>query len=132
MNDESDRRRQLAELAVALLGTYTLIRRLLALLPIPINLPSAEGELFDGETFDADVALEGIERARALITDLPLDHLTVNMIGTLLLEWGTARDLLLMAEIVGPDQHRLDAIKFALMRLAHLASAVEEELDPGT
>jgi hypothetical protein len=112
VNDD-DGRERLDDLATVLLGSYVLIGRVLALLPIPISLPSMLSEDFDG-----DVALEGIEQAEARIGDLLLEPLTVSKIRTLLLEWVTAQELLI-------------ATHFTLMRLENLAKAVEMKLDPG-
>jgi hypothetical protein len=67
MSDESER--EIQTLGIAILGIYTLISRVCGFLPIPIELPT-----FEGDTLHGGDAIEAVTRITDLIEDEPIDE----------------------------------------------------------
>ncbi|MFF8406925.1 hypothetical protein ACF06P_35520 [Streptomyces sp. NPDC015684] len=86
MSDESEREIQV--LGNTILAVYSLLRRVCALLPIPIQLPD-----FDGDTLQGTEMNEAVTRVVDVIADEPIDELLQSGIWGASLHWLAASHL---------------------------------------
>lgn len=121
MDDHDDRRREVAELVAA---AYTLIAKVLDLLPIPISLPAT----IDRE-WGAGEASAALIRSQGLVIDLPVEEDVKILITQMILDWQVAYTFGAL-ELIQPAVWRLDCVEYAVFRLEAQAEIVTEKLIP--
>lgn len=127
MDDHEDRQQEVADLIGA---AYTLMAKILGMLPIPISLPERIGGDWNGS--DASAALI---RSQALFMDLPIGEDTKILLTQMILDWQTAHTFGAL-DLLQPTDWRLDNAMYAIARLHAQAEIVTEQLtaepdDPG-
>lgn len=119
MDNHDDRQREIAELVSV---AYTLIAKILELLPIPISIPV----VIDRE-WKASEASAALIRSHGLIIDLPVEDEVKMLIYQMILDWQVAFAFGAL-DHVRPATWRLDCAEYALARLEAQAEVVTEKL----
>lgn len=103
-----ERTERLLELAEVVVGCYSLIIKMLSGLPLPIQLP-------EPQPWSAEIIIPAVDRARALIQDLPLDTIVKGLLDRMLINWIASHEMGALAMLVGPLPWRLDAMEANLV-----------------
>lgn len=121
MSDYDHESRQ-RDLAKSLVEAYTLIAKLLEMLPLPISIPPRiEGD-WTGEKASA-----AIIKAEDLVWDLPMASSTQRLISQMCLDWVTGHHFGSFDRMY-PAPWRLDIVEYAIARIFGQAALVESRL----
>ncbi|WP_433330004.1 hypothetical protein [Spirillospora sp. CA-294931] len=111
------------ELTRSMAAAFTVIVKLLAQLPIPIEVPP----MSEGVPLES---LAALERARSvLVFDQPLPELHQDEIAMIITDWLTGYELGALVSIAGPAPWRLAGMELAVRRIALLLEGLSEALD---
>lgn len=121
VDDHEDRQQEVADLIGM---AYTLITKVLGLLPIPISLPATIGGEWTGSN-----ASNALIRSQGLFMDLPIEEDTKVLLTQMILDWQTAFTFGAL-DLIQPAVWRLDCAEYAVFRLQAQAEIVTEQLTP--
>ncbi|MFI1030753.1 hypothetical protein [Streptomyces sp. NPDC020951] len=121
MEDHGDKER-LRHLEEHVLGMMEYLQELLLDLPIPVVIP----EVVDDNDKPVREAVLALDRARVLIEDEPIPERHKRAYESLILEWFTAYEMLVLRQMAGPAPWRLDAAQFAIARFTIIAAMIED------
>jgi hypothetical protein len=113
--------KQLAGLVRELGTAYALMAAALAVLPVPVRLPSQAG--------DPALAMRSLTLTWELASDAGLAPLTLTLVREMISGWTTAYELTVIASTSGPAPWRLRGIEDALTRVRRNAALVKQQVD---
>jgi hypothetical protein len=108
MDQQDPSFKRLLKLTRDLAGCYIVTRKMLLLLPIPVELPAFG---------DADAFIMALVEARNLVKEEPMPSDLQEMLDRIMVEWLAAYDIAGVIQTLGMAPWRLDAMDAALDRM---------------